>query len=59
MIERVSSYLKSEYDRRVRRHAFYADLGYGARRVHRRSLSISIGGTRTAADRASINGLKN
>jgi hypothetical protein len=33
MIERVSSYLQSEYDRRVRRHAFYADLGYGGKQV--------------------------
>jgi hypothetical protein len=33
MIERVANYLRSEYERRVRRHAFYADLGYGGRHV--------------------------
>ena len=29
----LADYFASEYDRRVRRHAFYADLGYGGRGV--------------------------
>ena len=33
MIERVANYLKAEYDRRIRRHAFYEDLGYGGKQV--------------------------
>lgn len=33
MIRCVADYLKSEYERRVRRHAFYADLGYGGKQV--------------------------
>jgi hypothetical protein len=33
MIVRVADYLKAEYDRRVRRHAFYGDLGFGGKQV--------------------------
>jgi hypothetical protein len=33
MTTRVADYLKAEYDRRIRRHAFYEDLGYGGRQV--------------------------
>jgi hypothetical protein len=33
MTERVANYLKAEYDRRIRRHAFYEDLGYGGKQV--------------------------
>jgi hypothetical protein len=29
VVERLSEYFRGEYDRRVRRHAFYADLGFG------------------------------
>ncbi len=32
-IHRMADYLKAEYERRVRRHAFYADLGYGGKVV--------------------------
>jgi hypothetical protein len=32
-IERVANYLKAEYDRRIRRHAFYEDLGFGGKQV--------------------------
>ncbi len=33
MTQRVADYLKSAYDRRVRRHAFYEDLGYGGKQL--------------------------
>jgi hypothetical protein len=33
MTEHVAEYLKAEYDRRIRRHAFYEDLGYGGKQV--------------------------
>jgi hypothetical protein len=33
MTRRVADYLKAEYDRRCRRHAFYGDLGYGGKQV--------------------------
>jgi hypothetical protein len=42
MIGRIATYLKEEYDRRIRRHAFYEDLGYGGRQV------VSM--TRTASE---------
>jgi hypothetical protein len=29
VVERLSEYFRGEYERRVRRHAFYADLGFG------------------------------
>jgi hypothetical protein len=29
----VADYLKAEYERRCRRHAFYEDLGYGGKQV--------------------------
>ena len=38
----LADYFASEYDRRVRRHAFYADLGYGGRGV--------VAATRSVAD---------
>jgi hypothetical protein len=33
MLNRLADYFKAEYDRRVRRHAFYEDLGYGGKSV--------------------------
>jgi hypothetical protein len=33
IIERVANYLEAEYDRRICRHAFYEDLGYGGKQV--------------------------
>jgi hypothetical protein len=33
MTERVADYLRLEYERRIRRHAFYEDLGYGGKQV--------------------------
>jgi GTPase SAR1 family protein len=33
MLNRLAGYFKAEYDRRVRRHAFYEDLGYGGKSV--------------------------
>jgi hypothetical protein len=42
MVSRVADYLKSEYERRVRRHAFYGDVGYGGKQV--------VALTRMAAD---------
>ena len=33
MLNRLADYLKAEYDRRIRRHAFYEDLGYGGKSV--------------------------
>jgi hypothetical protein len=32
-INRLADYLKAEYDRRVRRHAFYEELGFGGKLV--------------------------
>jgi hypothetical protein len=29
MVEQLSEYFRQEYERRVGRHAFYADLGFG------------------------------
>lgn len=39
MLNRLADYFRAEYDRRVRRHAFYEDLGYGWE-GHGRSLSV-------------------
>jgi hypothetical protein len=33
MLNRLADYFYSEYDRRIRRHAFYDDLGYGGKTV--------------------------
>jgi GTPase SAR1 family protein len=33
MLNRLADYFKAEYERRVRRHAFYEDLGYGGKLV--------------------------
>ncbi|MGA7453679.1 MAG: hypothetical protein WBW73_21200, partial [Rhodoplanes sp.] len=33
MLNRLADYFEAEYDRRIRRHAFYADLGYGGKMV--------------------------
>jgi hypothetical protein len=33
MLNRLSEYFKAEYDSRVRRHAFYEDLGHGGKTV--------------------------
>jgi hypothetical protein len=43
ILNRLADYFSAEYDRRVRRHAFYEDLGFGGRAV--------VYATRAAADR--------
>jgi hypothetical protein len=33
MLNKLADYFKDEYDQRIRRHAFYEDLGYGGKSV--------------------------
>jgi hypothetical protein len=33
MLNRLADYFKAEYDRRIRRHAFYEDLGFGGKTI--------------------------
>jgi hypothetical protein len=33
MLNRIADYFTAEYDRRIRRHAFYDDLGYGGKSI--------------------------
>jgi len=33
VISRMAEYFRAEYERRIRRHAFYADLGFGGKNV--------------------------
>ena len=33
ILNRLADYFKAEYDRRIRRHAFYEDLGFGGKTI--------------------------
>jgi len=41
VLHNLADYFKAEYDRRVRRHAFYEDLGYGGRVIVSGSLMVA------------------
>ena len=43
ILNRLADYFKAEYDRRIRRHAFYEDLGFGGKAL--------VSATRTVADK--------
>ncbi len=42
-LNRLADYFKTEYDRRIRRHAFYEDLGYGGKAVVSASRLVADG----------------
>ncbi len=41
ILNHLGDYFKAEYDRRVRRHAFYGDLGYGGKSVMQASRLVA------------------
>jgi GTPase SAR1 family protein len=41
ILNNLADYFKAEYDRRIRRHAFYGDLGYGGKNVMHASRLIA------------------
>jgi hypothetical protein len=41
ILNNLADYFKAEYDRRIRRHAFYSDLGYGGKNVMHASRLIA------------------
>ncbi len=42
IINRVAEYFRAEYERRVRRHAFYGDLGYGGKHVTQAAETVAF-----------------
>ncbi len=43
ILNRLADYFKAEYDRRIRRHAFYEDLGFGGKTIVEASRFVVVG----------------